>query len=211
MTDATADAAPPLTVRVGDRWRFAVTSRLTAARHEESRRVVEVAADRIVCDIGTTDPNAARGRFVFTRQWNLVSRPALVRPGETAEDAGEWQWRPPYPQFDFPLLPGKLWRGTARVTNRATDTTNVHRYEARVLAARQLDTPAGRFTVLPVHYVADVATEGESPPRLWRNDETLLYAPAANHVVCAEHRVDDPDGARVRDALHELLAYRPVG
>ena len=74
----------------------------------------------------------------------------------------------------------------AATINRATDTVNVHRYEARVLPARFVDTPAGRFAVLPVRYVADVATEGDPSPRLWRNEETLFYAPAVNHFARAE-------------------------
>jgi hypothetical protein len=213
MAEPALTSAPLPTVRAGDHWRFAVTGRLGGTRHEESRRVVAVTADRIVCEVESTDTQVARGRFFYTRQWNLLRRPAPVPAGASAEEieaAGDWRWQPHYPQFDFPLLRGKLWRGTARTVNRATDTVNVHRYEARVLAARSVDTPAGRFAVLPVRYVADVATEGDEPPRLWRNEETLYYAPAANHFVRAEQRVVDPAGQPARDALHELLAYEPA-
>jgi hypothetical protein len=197
-------------VRVGDRWRFAVTGRVSGVRSEESRRVVEVTADRIVCEVDSTDANAARGRFVFTRHWNLVSRPAPMRSGESPDDVGEWIWQPHYPQFDFPLVPGKLWRGTARTSNRATGTANIHRYEGRVGEPHALVAPAGSFSVLPVRYVADVVTEGEEPPRLWRNEETLFYATAVNLFARAEHRVVDPAGDLARDSLHELIAYEPA-
>ena len=213
MTDLAQDDAPLPTVRVGDRWRFVVTGRVGGKRNEEARHVVEVGAERIICAIDSTDPNVARGRFVYTRQWNLLVRPPLLPAGATAEEiaeAGEWRWQPHYPQYSFPLLPGKLWRGSARVSNSATDTANVHRYEAQVLAARSIETPAGAFRVLPVRYLADVLTEGETAPRPWRNEETLYYAAAANHFVRAEQRVVDPAGAVVRDAVHELLAYVPA-
>lgn len=213
MTEPPLTNAPLPAVREGDRWRFAVTGRLGGTRHEESRRVIAVTADRIVCEVESTDAHAARGRFFYTRQWNLLRRPAPVPAGATAEEieaAGDWRWQPYYPQYDFPLLPGKLWRGVARASNRATGTTNLHRYEARVLAARSVDTPAGRFAALPVRYVADVATEGDAPARLWRNEETLYYAPAVNHFVRAEQRVVDPAGQPARDAVHELLAYEPA-
>jgi hypothetical protein len=210
MAESRLVSAPLPTVRVGDRWRYAVVGRLSGVRSEETRRVIEVTAERIVCEVDSTDANVARGRFVYTRHWNLLSRPAPMRPGDSPEDVGEWRWQPFYPQFDFPLLPGKLWRGTARTSNRATETVNVHRYEARVLEPRTVTVPAGSFTALPVRYVSDVATEGEEPPRLWRNEETLYYAASVNLFVRAEHRVVDPAGMPARDAVHELLAYEPA-
>jgi hypothetical protein len=211
MAEPTLTSMPLPTVRVGDRWRFAMTGRVSGVRSEETRRVTEVTAERIVCEVDSTDANAARGRFVYTRHWNLVSRPAPMRAGETPEDVGEWRWQPHYPQFDFPLVPGKLWRGTARTSNRATETVNVHRYEGRVLAPRTLTVAAGSYTVLPVRYVADVVTEGDLSNAAWRNEETLYYAAAVNLFVRAEHRVVDPAGGLARDSVLELLAYEPAG
>jgi hypothetical protein len=210
MADSTLMSVPLPTVRVGDRWRFAATGRVSGIHSEETRRVVEVTADRIVCQVDSTDAHAARGRFVYTRHWNLVSRPAPLREGETPEDVGQWRWQPHYPQFDFPLVPGKLWRGTARTSNRATETVNVHRYEGRVLPQRTLTVPAGTYAVLPVRYVADVVTEGEPTASPWRNEETLFYAAAANLFVRAEQRVVDPAGGVARDTVLELLAYEPA-
>jgi len=210
MAESALISVPAPAVRVGDRWRFATLGRISGTRGEETRRVVEVTADRIVCDIDATDPHAARGRFVYTRHWNLLTRPAPLREGDAPDDVGEWRWQPYYPQFDFPLVPGKLWRGTARTGNRATETVNVHRYEAQVLAPRMLTVPAGSFSVLPVRYRADVITEGESLPRPWRNEETLFYGAAVNLFVRAEHRVVDPAGELARDAVMELLAYEPA-
>lgn len=202
-----AASAPRPRVRVGDAWRFAVRNRLTGSSSEETRRVLALTRERIACEVDSTDPAFARGRFVYTRQWNLVSRPALGSPGDAPEDVGQWRWKPPYPQFRFPLAPGKQWRGTARVTNGATDTTNVHRYVARVLDPQTITVPAGTLAVLPVRYEAEVTTEGDDPPRVWRNAETLHYAAAVNLFVRAEYGVTGPDGTVARDALHELLAY----
>jgi hypothetical protein len=210
MAESTLVSVPLPTVRVGDRWRFAVAGRVSGLRSEETRRVVEATADRIVCEVDSADVHASRGRFVFTRHWNLVSRPAPMRDGEAPEDVGEWMWQPHYPLFDFPLVPGKLWRGTARSSNRATSTVNVHRYEARVLAPRRLAVPAGSFDVLPVRYAADVLTEGEAAPAPWRNEETLFYAAAVNNFVRAEQRVVDPAGGVARDSVAELLAHEPA-
>lgn len=219
MTEPTISAPRP-DVRAGDRWRFAVHNRLRGegadARSEETRTVLRVTRDRIECEVESTDPAFARGRFVFTPHWNLVSRPALASPGDPPDEAGRWEWQPPYPQFRFPLAPGKTWAGTARVTNRATDTTNVHRYRVRVLGAERVTVPAGRFDTLPVRYEAEVTTAGSEDAApgntalAWRSAETLFYAPAAQLFVRAEFSVTGPDGARSRDAAHELLIYAPA-
>jgi hypothetical protein len=210
MAEPAPSSAPLPTVRVGDRWRFATHGRVSGIRSEETRRVIEVSAERIVCEVDSTDVHAARGRFTYTRHWNLVTRPAPLREGETPEDVGQWRWQPHYPQFDFPLVPGKLWRGTARTSNSVTETINVHRFEGRVLAPRTLAVPAGSYAVLPVRYVADVVTEGEPAPSPWRNEEMLFYAAAVNLFVRAEHRVVDPAGGVARDSVLELLAYEPA-
>jgi hypothetical protein len=206
-TAARAHAARPA-LRVGDTWRYAVTNRLTAIRSEETRRVLALTRDQIVCDVDSTDPSFARGRFVYTRQWNLVSRPAQAQAGDLPEDIGQWRWRPAYPQFRFPLAPGKSWRGTARVTNSATETTNVHRYVAQVLPIERIGVPAGEFDTLPVRYEAEVTTDGDAQALVWRNRDTLHYAPAVRLFVRAEYGVVGPDGAPARDALHELIEHR---
>jgi hypothetical protein len=195
-------------LRLGDLWRFAVHNRLAGVRSEETRRVVALGRDRIECDLVSTDPGFAAGRFVYTRHWNLLSRPAQAHAGDTAEDAGRWVWRPHYPQFRFPLRPGKRWQGVARVSNAATDTTNVHRYTTRVLEPQPVDTPAGRFDTLPVRYEADVTTEGQTAGLAWRSVDLLFYAPKMALFARAEFTVTGPDGAPARDALHELIEFR---
>lgn len=214
MTDAATAKAQPVTTatrpapRVGDTWRYAVTNRLASTRSEETRRVVEVTRDRIVCEVDSTDPGFARGRFIYTRQWNLLARPALAQVGDLPEDTGQWRWQPAYPQFRFPLVPGKSWRGTARVSNSATETTNVHRYVARVLGVERIVVAAGPFDTLAVRYEAEVATAGDAQALVWRNRDTLHYAPAVHFFVRAEYGVIGPDGAPARDALHELVEFR---
>lgn len=210
MAEPTLNTAPPPVVRVGDRWRFSSHGRVSGVRSEETRRVIELAAERIVCEVDSTDAHAVRGRFVYTRHWNLVTRPAPRHEGQSADEVGQWRWQPHYPQFDFPLVPGKLWRGTARTSNSVTETINVHRYEGRVLEPRTLVVPAGSYRVLPVRYVAEVVTEGEAAAAPWRNEETLFYAAAVNLFVRAEHRVVDPAGDLARDTVQELLAYEPA-
>jgi hypothetical protein len=204
---ALARAARP-DLRVGDTWRYAVINRLTALRSEETRRVLALTRDHIVCEVDSTDPGFARGRFTYTRQWNLVSRPAQAQAGDLPEDIGQWRWRPAYPQFRFPLAPGKSWRGTARVANSVTATTNVHRYVAQVLPRQRIGVPAGEFDTLPVVYEAEVTSEGDAQALVWRNRDTLHYAPAVRLFVRAEYAVTGPDGAPARDALHELIEQR---
>ena len=204
---ATADRPA---VRRGDLWRFASHDHLRATRFEETRRVVEVSAERIVCAVESTDPLFAGGRFEYTREWNLLSRPALGAAGAVPEDVGRWIWTPQYPQLRFPLAAGKRWRGTATVANPATDTRNVHRYRAGVLAARSLEVPAGRFCVLPVRFESDVASDDGQSKLAWRNVELLHYAPNANHFIRYEQHVAGPGGKPARDVLLELLAYEPA-
>lgn len=202
-----AAAARPV-VAAGDLWRFATEDRLRQRSSEETRRIVQVTRERILCDNDSTAPGYARGRYVYTRHWNLVSRPALAAPGDLPEDIGQWVWTPYYPHFRFPLAPGKRWRGSARVTNTHTDTTNVHRYEAEVLAPQTVSVPAGSFEVLPVRYEAQVASDDSAAQLAWRNVELIHYAPTVQCFVLAEHQVIGPDGQPSRDSRLQLLEYR---
>ena len=198
-------------VAVGDTWRFASENRLAGTTAEETRLVRAVTDTRIECDNDSTDPNFARGRFIYTRHWNLVSRPALAAAGDLPEDIGQWVWNPYYPHFRFPLVARKRWAGVARVTNTATDTTNVHRYVAEVLPAQKVSVPAGTFDVLPVRYDAQVASDGSTDGNeqlAWRNVELLYYAPAVNLFAQVEHQITGPDGRPSRDSRLQLVEYR---
>lgn len=195
-------------IAVGDFWRFAAENRLSPGTAEETRRVLEVAPDRIVCELRSTAAGAANGRYVYTREWNLLARPALAAAGESAEDAGEWRWSPFYPHFSFPLVEGKQWSGTAIVENRATDTRNAHRYVATVGRARRIRVPAGEFDVLPVRYEADVKSDDGQAQLAWRNVETMHYAAAVKLYVQAEHTIVSPDGRLARDTVARLVEYR---
>jgi hypothetical protein len=95
----------------GDLWRFAVSDRLRNARFEETRRVIEVVTEKVVCDLSSTDPAFAAGRAEYTREWNLLSRPASTVPGDEPDEDNRWRWTPAYPQFRFPLAPGRQWQG----------------------------------------------------------------------------------------------------
>lgn len=197
-------------VKAGDHWRFAVHDRLRDARSEESRRVIEVDAKRIVCELASTDPAFAAGPAEYTREWNLLSRPAAAVPGDEPDPDNRWRWTPHYPQFRFPLAPGRSWQGKATVENRATDTRNVHAYRARVLAASRVSVPAGTFAVLPVRFESTVSS-GDGQARLaWRNEETLFYAPQVNLFTRYEQSITGPDGKPARELVIELLRYEPV-
>jgi hypothetical protein len=194
-------------VRPADRWRFASHDRLNDASHDETRRVTAVTRERIVCELGSTDEAFAAGRAEYTREWNLLSRPALAAPGDNADEDNRWRWRPHYPQFRFPLAAGQRWGGTATAANRATDTRNMHRYRAVVLAATAVTVPAGRFDVLPVRFESSVASDDGQSRLAWHNVEMLYYAPAVNLFVRYEQVVTGPDGRAARDQRLELLGY----
>ena len=197
-------------VRRGDAWRLAVYDRLRGAHFEESRQVIDVNAQRIVCEVASTDPAFAAGRAEYTREWNLLSRPAAAVPGDAPDPENRWRWAPHYPQFRFPLAPGRRWAGTATVENRATDTRNVHTFEARVLGAARITVPAGIFDVLPVHFESSVASDDGQAQLAWRNVEVLHYAPRANLFVLYQQTITGPDGQPARDTSLELLQYRPA-
>jgi len=208
--DATLSRAGLPDVRPDDVWHFASHDRLRQARFEETRRVLAVDRQRIVCQLGSTDPAFTAGRAEYTRQWNLLSRPAARSPGDEPDDDNRWRWTPHYPQFRFPLAAGLRWSGQATVANRATDTRNVHRYRAQVLAATQVTVPAGTFDVLPVRFESSVASDDGQSQLAWGNDETLFYAPRVNLFVRYEQRITGPDGGPARDATLELLRYLPA-
>lgn len=191
-------------VRVGDTWRFAVENRLTGARHEETRRVMAIDTRQIVCENASTDPNHPRGRYVYTREWNLLERPGA---GD-ADTAGVWRWTPHYPHVSFPLTIGQRRGGVATVENAVTGTRNVHSYITQVGPAEHVVVPAGRFRVLRVRYESTVTSNDGQQQLTWRNLETLHYAAAANLFVQFEHLTAGPDGKSARDTRHQLLEYR---
>lgn len=197
-------------VRHGDAWRFAVHDRLRDARFEESRRVIDVEAERIVCELASTDPAFAAGRAEYTREWNLLSRPAATAPDDEPDPDNRWRWTPHYPQFRYPLAPGRTWQGKATVENRATDTRNVHAYRARVLKATSVTVPAGTFAVLPVRFESTVASDDGQAQLAWRNVETLYYAPQANLFARYEQALTGPDGRPARELVLELVRYKPA-
>lgn len=197
-------------VRVGDVWRFASHDRLRPASFEETRRVIEVTRERIACTLSSTDPAFAAGRAEYTREWNLLSRPAARAPDDDPDDDNRWRWTPHYPQFRFPLAPGRQWHGRATVANRATDTRNVHTYRAHVLAPVKVTVPAGAFDVLPVRFESTVASDDGQSQLAWRNAETLYYAPRVNLFARYEQAVTGPDGQPARESTLELLRYLPA-
>lgn len=190
-------------VRVDDAWHFAAADRLSSRVYSESRRVVAVTADTIVTVHTTDDPAGIGGRFIYTREWNLIERPALG-----GADGGVWKWEPPYPHFRFPLEAGRKWSGRAVVANSTTDTRNHHRYSVQVLPLRRVTVPAGTFDTLPVVYQADVTSEDASGQLAWKLTETLDYAPDVNWFVQYAGRVVGPGGEVSRDTL--LRATRIV-
>jgi hypothetical protein len=205
----TLTAARPR-VATGDLWRYARLDRLHGLRFEDTRRVVEVDARRIVCELGSTAPHVASGRAEYTREWNLLSRPAArAADGEPDED-NRWRWTPHYPQFRFPLAAGKQWSGRATAANRATGTSNLHVYRARVLPAERIEVPAGTFETLPVRFESGVQSSDGEGQQAWRNVETLYYAPRVNLFARYEQAVTGPDGQPASDTQLELLQYRPV-
>lgn len=195
-------------VLAGDRWRFLARDRLASTQAEETRRIVHATAERIFCEIDSTAPDFPRGLFVYTREWNLLARPALSFTGDLPEDVGQWRWQPAYPHFRFPLVPGQRWQGRATVANTLTGTRNVHSYTASVLAAQRVTVPAGTVDTLPVRYESRVASDDGEMRLAWRNVETLYYAPAVNLFARAEHAITGPDGQPARDSELVLLEYR---
>jgi hypothetical protein len=228
MTRPTTPNVPPRPdLRVGDRWVYRIEDRLRKARFEETRRVVALDAETITCEQRSDAPGYAGGRWIYTREWNLLSRPALAAPGDTEEDAGRWVWTPALPLFRFPLAAGDRATGEARVANAMTGTSNLHRYERTVLGPMRLREAAPDWTppqpkpgerppigmrsqaitVWRVRYVARVTVEGSDPPVAWLNEETYDYAPNVNAVHAMTHRVTGPDGTITRDAESVLLRY----
>ncbi len=58
-----AAAARPV-VAAGDLWRFAAEDRLRQRSSEETRRIVQVTPERILCDNDSTAPSYAREKSI---------------------------------------------------------------------------------------------------------------------------------------------------
>ncbi|MFN3628466.1 MAG: hypothetical protein ACK4XK_00185 [Casimicrobiaceae bacterium] len=228
MTRPTTRLAPPRPdLRIGDQWTYRIEDRLRRAQFEERRRVVAIDAETFTCEQQSDAPGYASGRWIYTREWNLLSRPALAAPGDTEEDAGRWVWTPAFPLFRFPLVKGDREAGEARVANAVTGTSNLHRYEREVLGRFLLRAPSEslrpslaptgaqpssglptrKIAVWRVRYVARVEVEGSDPPLAWVNEEHYDYAPSVNAVYAMTHRVTGPDGAITRDASSVLVRH----
>ncbi len=202
-------------LRLGDSWTYRIQDRLRQSSFRETRRIVALDDATLVCEQRSDAPGYASGRWIYTRSWNLVSRPALAAPGDTEEDAGRWVWQPHFPLFRFPLKAGARWSGTAEVRNEVADTTNRHHYETTVLGAVDLPVefppalrPRRARRPIRVRYLARVEVVGSDPPQSWQNEETYDYLAAVNAVMRMQHRVRDPAGTITREAESLLIDYQ---
>ncbi|MFN7131808.1 MAG: hypothetical protein ACK4N5_06990, partial [Myxococcales bacterium] len=86
----------------------------------------------------------AAGRAEYTREWNLLSRPAARGLDDEAGEDNRRRWTPHYPQYRFALAPGKHWQGRASAANRAAIGTATRRRNGVCVRRARLRESTGR-------------------------------------------------------------------
>ena len=192
-------------IRVGDAWKYRVTDRYTGLAHAVWVEVTSVTPDRIHTrstrsSLGAGPAASESGSLdVWDRDWNPIAQ-------------GTIEYKPPYPTLQFPLEPGKQWRGRAqwRVTNGSGIMQ--HDVTARVAGWERVAVPAGTFEAMRVTRRGDfVESQTLNYYSAMGNiSDEIWYAPALGQIVRKEilHR----DFSNIRTAqlseLWELLEFQ---
>jgi hypothetical protein len=184
-------------IRAGDRWSYRVTDKFTSLVQSVSFEVTSVTENRIHARILQPSHEAAGLTGVWDRDWN-----PLVQ--------GQIEYKPFYPTLQFPLEPGKRWRGVGQWY----DGSGVlkHDVTSQVTGWERVTVPAGTFDAVRI-VVRGGISETESINYYAQNgsiSSVIWYAPAIGQIVKKEidHRDQTARELGTLSERWELTEYR---
>jgi hypothetical protein len=166
------------TIAVGDTWTYRVHDGYTRLpRPDENLQVKAVSGERI--EVVGDVPRSA-GSLIFDREWNWLRRPAT--------NMQNFEYKPAYPAFAFPLATGKRWQERVTARDPVDGRTFPVTIQGAVLGWERVKVPAGEFDALKVERVVffeywELTVRGRSIIR-----ESDWYAPAVKQSVKREAR-----------------------
>lgn len=201
---APVEEAPPPTVRVGDRWRYALIDRYRGERFDEE--TVEVVATAPWLRLRVSGPDGVeRDEEVYADPWRVIREPGYDQPIQFVHPSPVLPWR---------LAAGGYARVSNAIRTPGGDRTLHWSEWIDALGWERVRVPAGDFVALRV--LRRIAFEHPDPFRERSSrQETLWYAPEVNRWVQREWtgtyfwpgmRLDAP--LREQWVLRQLLEYR---
>ncbi len=204
---APAGETPAPSVRVGDRWRYALIDRYRDERFDEETVEALATEPRLRLRVSGTD-GVARDEEIYAGPWQVIREPGYDVPIVFVHPTPVLPWR---------LAVG----GSARVSNafRAAGEERALFWSEWIDALRweRVRVPAGEFVALRV--LRRIAFEHPDPFRERSSrEETLWYAPQVNRWVQREWTGTYFWAGMRRDAplreswvLRQLIEYRRGG
>jgi hypothetical protein len=180
---ATVPAPAP---KVGEFWEYAVRDAYTGL----PRGLIRYSVSRV--DPGSYLVDVTReGQLVdsqvYAAGWNAIQAPMT--------NLQRFRYEPPFPAFDFPLYPGKVWRRVVRSTDPETGRTYNTHVHATVGGWHRIRVPAGEFDALQV--TRSVYAGNMESFRLQEEIvESDWYVPQLGFVVVREGRSSYVDTSR---------------
>ena len=191
-------------IRVGDLWRYQITDTLTNLTEAISIEVTSVTESRIhtrssrASSVAASRSTADGVSEVWDRDWNQLSSGTIV-------------YVPFYPALQFPLEPGKQWRGSVQ-WNSGSGMLR-HDLTTQVTGWERVTVPAGTFDALRMNvrgYISETGTINYYP-QMGSISNVIWYAPAIGQIVKKEiGYIDNSPIALGRlSERWELAEYRP--
>jgi len=186
-------AATPVTVAVGDVWRYTANDGYTGLPQPDfTYRVTAVQNNAITVEAQHGNQAWAER---YARDWNWLEHPMT--------NLQNFRYEPPYPALPFPLYAGKTWHSYINATDPATGRVNRVRIDGKVLGWERVTVPAGQYDTLKIEryvYAGNAA--------FFRGEERIReydwYAPQAGFVVRHEglsEYVDTSKSCRFADCM----------
>ena len=194
VTQTPVETAPPPgaptvalpTPKPGEFWEYAVREahsglprglfRYTVTRVDPTSYLVDVTRDGQLVDT-----------HVYAPGWNGIQHPMT--------NLQRFRYEPAFPEFEFPLYPGKSWRRVVRSIDADTGRSYNTHVHASVGGWHRIRVPAGEFDALPVtRYV--YAGNAESFRLQEEIFEVDWYSPQLGYVVVREARSSHIDTSR---------------
>jgi hypothetical protein len=189
---------PAPQVRLGEFWEYAVRDAYTGIPRGIYRYTVSrIGPDHYVVDV-THDGQPVDTR-IYAPGWNALEAPMT--------NLQRFRYQPPFPAFEFPLYPGKVWRRIVHSTDPQTGKTYSTHVHAQVGGWHHVRVPAGEFDALQVTR-SIWAGNGEWFTLQEEIVENDFYAPQVGYVVVREGTSSHIDTSRAGGGRGRPLRVR---
>lgn len=160
-------------IRAGDRWSYRVTDKFTNLVQSVSVEVTSVTENRIHARILQPSHETAGLTGVWDRDWNPLVQGAI-------------EYKPFYPTLQFPLEPGKRWRGVGQWYNGSG--TLRHDVTSQVTGWERVTVPAGTFDAVRIVVRGGLSETGSINyyAQSGSISSVIWYAPSIGQIVKKE-------------------------